>query len=173
MPDPGVMPGSSHAQNRKKITVNKLASTAVCTALAGGMILATASDSQAATPLKIRALNVAKSHIGDPYVYGAAGPHSFDCSGLVKYSYSKVGKSIPRTAASQYNSMHHVSAANRQVGDGIFIADSHGVYHTGFYAGFWDGHGWMLDAPKPGRTVGYHQIRYYTAGAPRALYGRY
>jgi cell wall-associated NlpC family hydrolase len=153
--------------------VNKFASASVCLALAGGAVLGTATDSQAATALKIRALNEAKRHIGAPYSYGAAGPYRFDCSGLTKYSYGKVGKSIPRTAASQYNSMHHVSQANRQVGDSIFIADRNGVYHTGFYAGFWNGHGWMLDAPRTGSTVGYHQIRWYTDGPSRwSYYGR-
>jgi cell wall-associated NlpC family hydrolase len=165
------MPGSSHARNRKKIAVNKLAGTIVCTALAGGILLATTQDAQAVTALKVRAENVAKSHIGDPYAWGATGPHKFDCSGLTQYAYRQVGKTIPRTAAAQYNYMHHVSAANRQVGDSIFILNRYGVYHTGFYAGFWDGHGWMLDAPRTGSRVGYHQIHWYTDGA--ANWSRY
>jgi cell wall-associated NlpC family hydrolase len=153
--------------------VNKLTGIATTVAVAGGLVLGTATDSQAATSLDLRAKTVAASHIGDPYAWGAAGPHSFDCSGLTFYAYSKVGKKIPRVAKDQYNSSHHISPSRRKPGDLIFIADGGGVYHAGIYAGFWDGHGWMLDAPKTGKTVGYHQIRFYTAGAPHALYGSY
>jgi len=133
-----------------------------------------APDAHAAPSLSTRAMDVAKKQIGDPYKYGAAGPDRFDCSGLVQYSYKKVGKKIPRVAQSQYNSTKKVSPSHRKPGDLIFIGNSSGsIYHAGIYAGFWDGHGWMLDAPKPGKKVGFHQIRYYTAGSPRAFYGRY
>jgi cell wall-associated NlpC family hydrolase len=154
--------------------MNKISGIAVSSLVAGGLVLTMATDSQAATTLRSKAEAVAKKQIGDPYKYGATGPSSFDCSGLNYYSYNKVGKRLPRTAQGQYNSSHKVSPSGRKPGDLIFIGNSsRSIYHTGIYAGFWSGHGWMLDAPKPGRTVGYHQIRYYTGGAPRAYYGRY
>lgn len=140
-------------------------------AVTASVVMGTATPAEAAT-LKQAALNAAKTRIGKPYVYGATGPNSFDCSGLTQWSYKQAEKSIPRTAQQQYNSTGHVSPGSRKTGDLIFVANSRGVYHAGFYAGFWDGRGWMLDAPKPGRTVGYHQIRYYTAGPSNwALYG--
>lgn len=154
--------------------MNKLTGTVLTLSVAGGVLLTTTPQAQAATTLRAQALAVGKKQIGDPYVYGATGPSSFDCSGLLYYSYGKVGKRLPRVAQSQYNSSRKVSASNRKPGDLIFIGYSSGsIYHAGFYAGFWDGYGWMLDAPKPGRTVGYHKIKYYTAGSPRAFYGRY
>lgn len=133
--------------------------------------LAIAPDAHAATTAT-RALDVAKSKTGAPYKYGAAGPSRFDCSGLTMWSFGKVGKKIPRTAQAQYNASSKVSPSHRKVGDLIFIGNSsRSIYHAGIYAGFWKGHGWMLDAPKPGRTVGLHQISGYTKGAPRAYYG--
>lgn len=154
--------------------MNKLAGAAVSLSVAGGMVLAAAPSSQAATTIRSKAMAVAAKQKGDPYVWGATGPNAFDCSGLVYYSYNKVGKRLPRTAQAQYNSSHHHSPSNRHKGYLIFIGtSSRSIYHVGIYAGFWDGHGWMWDAPKPGRTVGLHQIRYYTAGAPRAFYGSY
>jgi cell wall-associated NlpC family hydrolase len=154
--------------------MNKLVGTTVSAVLAGGLVIAAATESQAAPTLRSKAMGIAKKQIGDPYKYGATGPNAFDCSGLNYYSYGKVGKRLPRTAQAQYNSAKKVSPSHRKPGDLIFIGtSSRSIYHTGIYAGFWDGHGWILDAPKPGRKVGYHQIRYLTAGSPRAYYGQY
>ncbi len=139
-----------------------------------GATVALAPDAHAVPSLSTRAMDVAKAQKGDPYKWGAAGPNAFDCSGLLYYSYGKVGKKLPRVAQSQYNSSKKVSPANRKPGDLIFIGKSSGgIYHAGVYAGFWSGYGWILDAPKPGKTVGYHKIKDYTAGSPRAYYGRY
>lgn len=137
------------------------------------VVLAVTPDAHAATTIRSQALSTAKAHRGDPYQWGAAGPHKFDCSGLTYYSYKVHGKTLPRTAQQQYNHSTHVSPANRKVGDLIFIRTRSGVFHVGIYSGFHNGHGWMWDAPKPGRTVGEHQIRWYTAGpSVWAVYGR-
>ncbi|QJD54042.1 peptidase [Streptomyces phage Galactica] len=152
--------------------MNRVASSAVVGVALAGVVLA-ATPAEAAT-LKSRALSVAKAQKGDPYQWGAAGPHRFDCSGLVYYSYKKVGKKLPRTAQAQYNSSRKVSPSKRQVGDLIFIGkSSKGIYHVGIYAGVKNGYGMMWDAPKPGRKVGLHKIKDYTAGSPKAYYGRY
>lgn len=153
--------------------MNRLVATSaiVAASLAGGVVIATPAE---AATLKARAFSVAKAQRGDWYQWGAAGPSRFDCSGLTYYSYRKVGKTLPRTAQSQYNRSTKVSPSHRQPGDLIFIGRSSGsIYHVGIYAGFWDGYGWMLDAPRTGRQVGYHKIKDYTAGAPQAFYGRY
>lgn len=141
--------------------------------LAGGLAL-NATPAQAATSLKLRALNVAIQQKGDWYQYGATGPHRFDCSGLVMFSYKSVGKTLPRVAQAQYNKSRKVNPSQRQKGDLVFIGRSSGsIYHVGIYAGFWNGYGWMVDAPRTGRQVGYHKIKDYTDGAPQAFYGRY
>jgi cell wall-associated NlpC family hydrolase len=142
-------------------------------AVAGGLVLTAATESQAATSIRSRAMAVAAAQKGDPYQWGAAGPGSFDCSGLVYYSYRKVGKTLPRVAQSQYNAAPHVSPSHRQPGDLIFIGySSRSIYHVGIFAGVSHGYGYFWDAPRPGRTVGKHRVRDYTGGSPRAYYGR-
>lgn len=153
--------------------MNKTLTFSVAALVGFGATVALAPDAHAATTAQ-KALSVAKDQKGDPYKWGATGPNAFDCSGLVKYSYAKVGKSVPRVAQDQYNRSKKVSPSNRKPGDLIFIGKSSGgIYHAGFYAGFWDGYGWILDAPKPGQDVGYHKIKNLTAGSPKAYYGRY
>ncbi len=144
--------------------------------IAAGFTLAMSSNAEAAVPLKVRAMNVAAAQKNDPYRYGAAGPSSFDCSGLTSYSYKKSGKTIPRTAQGQYNKSTKVSPSKRQKGDLVFIGRSSGsIYHVGIYAGFWSGKGWMWNANTGsyrGRKVVLAPISEYTAGSPRAYYGR-
>jgi cell wall-associated NlpC family hydrolase len=152
--------------------VRKSVATAAIVAITGATLIAGTSEA-GATTVQSKALSIAASKKGAPYQWGAEGPRKFDCSGLTWYAFKHAGKTIPRVAQSQYNSLHHVSPANRKPGDLVFIGRSgSSIYHVGIYAGFHNGHGWMWDAPKPGRTVGEHQIRYYTDGAPRAYYAR-
>lgn len=106
---------------------------AVVASTLGGIALA--PQASAATSLDVRAMNVAKSKVGDPYRYGAAGPYRFDCSGLVYYSYKRLGKTLPRTAQSQYNHVHHISSRSRRPGDLVFFGSTHGIYHVGIYVG--------------------------------------
>lgn len=89
--------------------------SALTIAAVGGGIVAPGftSGAEAATPAT-KALQVAASKKGSPYKYGAVGPKRFDCSGLTLYSFKKAGKSLPRTAAAQYNKTNHVSASNRK-----------------------------------------------------------
>ena len=76
----------------------------------------------------------AKRHIGQPYVWGAAGPTTFDCSGLVMYSYRKAGLATPRIAADQFSAARLIPAARAVAGDLVFYHDSVGaVYHVGIY----------------------------------------
>lgn len=139
-------------------------------------VMVASPNAHAATTIRARALSTASAQKNDPYRYGAAGPNAFDCSGLVYYSYKHNGKTLPRTAQSQYNHSSHVSPANRQKGDLVFIGTSSGsIYHVGIYAGFWSGKGWMWNANTGsyrGRKVVLAPISEYTAGSPRAYYGR-
>jgi len=83
----------------------------------------------------------AKRHIGQPYVWGAVGPRTFDCSGLVKYSYGKFGYTTPRVSQDQFLAARLIPASRAVPGDLVFYHDSVGdVYHVGIFL-------------SPGKTV--------------------
>jgi cell wall-associated NlpC family hydrolase len=76
----------------------------------------------------------AKRHIGEDYVWGAEGPHKFDCSGLVMYSYHKAGYTTPRVSQDQFHAARVIPASRAVPGDLVFYHDSEGsVYHVGIY----------------------------------------
>ena len=94
-----------------------------------------------------QALRFALSRRGDPYVWGAAGPSAFDCSGLVMWAYAQVGISLPHFTGAQWTMGVHVSRSQLQPGDLVFFyAD---IGHVGLYIG----NGLMVDAPDFGETV--------------------
>lgn len=94
------------------------------------------------------ALSYAYAQLGCHYQWGAEGPCSsgYDCSGLTQMAWAAAGVSIPRTAADQYNSLNHVSAANRQPGDLIGFS---GLGHIAMYVGGDTG----IEAPHTGADV--------------------
>lgn len=96
-------------------------------------------------------VNLAYSKLGSPYVWGAEGPNSFDCSGLTSYVYrNAAGISLPRTSGSQYGVGRSVSKANLQAGDLVFFATGGGgISHVGIYVGG----GNMIHAPQAGDVV--------------------
>lgn len=94
-----------------------------------------------------RAVVAARNQIGDPYRYGATGPGSFDCSGLVQYAWRKAGVRLPRVASSQFARIRHkVSWRNLKPGDLMFF---NGLGHVGMYVG----HGKMIHSPRTGERV--------------------
>jgi cell wall-associated NlpC family hydrolase len=94
-----------------------------------------------------QALRYAMTRRGDPYVWGAAGPSTFDCSGLVMWAYAQVGISLPHYTVSQYNMGAHISRSQLQPGDLVFFYA--GIDHVGLYLGG----GLMVDAPSSGQVV--------------------
>lgn len=98
-------------------------------------------------------LNEARKFLGDPYVYGGAGPTVFDCSGLVQYALQQVGlKDVPRTSEAQWDWVNKVSQSDLQPGDLVFSqwpGDDAPPGHVAIYAG----DGQILEAPKPGESV--------------------
>ena len=105
-----------------------------------------ASASTANTSSVQAVINVAKAQIGKPYVWGASGPNSFDCSGLTSYAFSKgAGKNIGRTTYVQLNAGKRVSVSQLQPGDLVFW----GNYHVGIYLG----NNQYIHAPQPGQSV--------------------
>jgi peptidoglycan DL-endopeptidase CwlO len=92
------------------------------------------------------ALREALTRIGDPYVWAAAGPSEFDCSGLVVWAFAQEGISLPHYTGDLWNLGVHVSEADLQPGDLVFFF---GEDHVGIYIG----DGLMVDAPAPGQDV--------------------
>lgn len=83
-------------------------------------------------------INLAKQQLGKPYIYGAAGPNAFDCSGLTSWLYRSFGYTIQRGAAAQTSNGYAVSKANLRPGDLVFFSnESSGgrVGHVGIYIG--------------------------------------
>ena len=71
-------------------------------------------------------LTWARSHIGDPYVFGATGPHAWDCSSFTQAAYAHIGVTLPRTAGAQRNWLaaghgFRVPAGQEQAGDLLFV----------------------------------------------------
>ncbi|BAJ33046.1 MULTISPECIES: C40 family peptidase [Kitasatospora] len=97
------------------------------------------------------AIDVALAQRGKPYVWGAEGPNSFDCSGLMVYAYAKAGVSLPRTSQEQARVGGNVGRDwhNAQPGD-LVIYSVHGAQdHVAMYLG----NGVVVHAPKPGAPV--------------------
>ncbi|MFI5666821.1 NlpC/P60 family protein [Streptomyces sp. NPDC051704] len=94
-----------------------------------------------------RAVAFAYGAIGKPYVWGATGPGSFDCSGLTQAAWRSAGVSLPRTTYTQINAGQRVSRDQLAPGDLVFFYS--GVTHVGMYVG----NGQMIHAPRPGSTV--------------------
>jgi len=102
---------------------------------------------QAAQTRGEQIISLASNEAGDPYVYGAAGPSSFDCSGFTMYVFAQVGISLPHSSSAQAALATPVS--DPQPGDLVFFSGSGGVYHVAIYAG--DGQIWH--APHTGDVV--------------------
>ncbi|MFB6615080.1 C40 family peptidase [Streptomyces sp. NPDC056367] len=117
-------------------------------------LFAPASPAQAASPYGTKAVAVAASKKGAPYVYGATGPKEFDCSGLTLYAFRKAGRPLPRTADAQYESTQHISRSQRTPGDLVFFPNGGTMGHVGIYAG----QDKIWHAPKPGTRVRLERI---------------
>ncbi|MET9561207.1 NlpC/P60 family protein [Streptomyces tauricus] len=111
------------------------------------------SDSASSTKAA-KALAFARAQIGKPYVWGASGPGSYDCSGLTQAAWKAAGVTLPRTTWDQVETGTTVSVNNAQPGDLVFFYDD--ISHVGIYIG----DGMMIHAPKPGAYVREESIYY-------------
>lgn len=93
------------------------------------------------------AVRAALAQIGKPYQWGAAGPDSFDCSGLTMYAWAQAGVSLPHSSAAQYAATPRVSISDLQPGDLLFAGSP--IHHVGMYIGG----GQMVEAPYTGASV--------------------
>ena len=101
-----------------------------------------------------KALAFARAQIGKPYVWGAVGPGSYDCSGLTQAAWKAAGVTLPRTTYDQVDAGTTVPVSQAQPGDLVFFYDD--VTHVGVYIG----NGMMIHAPKPGTYVREESIYY-------------
>lgn len=105
------------------------------------------------------AFAAAQSKLGSPYVYGATGPSSYDCSGLTSWAYAQAGVAIPRTSETQTGAGTKIySVSQLQVGDLVFFFND--LHHVGLYAG----NGQIIHAPRSGTVVRYESMN--TIGGP-------
>lgn len=99
----------------------------------------------------------AKAQLGKPYQWGAAGPDSFDCSGLTLYAWQAAGVSLPHYSKSQYDVTRHISLNQLQPGDLVF-------YNNFGHESMYIGDGQVIDAPHTGAYV--QIVSLYWAGQP-------
>lgn len=111
-------------------------STGVCPAITVGGAAATA-------------LRTACAQLGKMYLFGAAGPDRFDCSGLMVFSWKAAGKSLPRTSGDQWRGLKRITKGELQQGDLIFFYSSSNPSHVGMFAGG----GMMIHASRAGVPV--------------------
>jgi peptidoglycan DL-endopeptidase CwlO len=146
--------GAGVAQLAGQVEPGQVVSAQASAAGAAGATSVTGADGPALTTAQVRAfLKAAMSRVGMPYVWGAAGPTSFDCSGLVQWSMRQAGLLMPRVAVDQARTGPRVSLSQLQPGDLLF-------YHTDATAptyishvAIYLGNGMMEQAPEPGMNV--------------------
>lgn len=120
------------------------------------------SNSSSSSGGNSKLVELAKSKLGCPYVWGATGPNTFDCSGLQMWCHKQIGISIPRTSLEQSRSGKAVSKSDLQPGDLVFFkTTSAPVGHVGMYVG----NGQFIHAPNKSKPVKYDSLSssYYSS----------
>ena len=107
------------------------------------------TSADASTTFGSKVVYTAASRKGSPYVYGAEGPTRFDCSGLTRWTFARLGHSLAHSSSAQYGQVHHISRQYRRKGDLVFFHNSRGIYHVGIYVG----NGYIWHAPYSGAHV--------------------
>jgi cell wall-associated NlpC family hydrolase len=114
------------------------------------------------------AIAFAKAQIGEPYKWAAAGPSSWDCSGLMMMAWQAAGKALPHYSAGQYAATTHITRAQLQPGDLIFWGTSSSpssIHHVAMYLG----DNMMIHAPRTGQDVMIASVDYWI---PPNFFGR-
>ena len=104
-----------------------------------------------------RAIAYAKAQLGKPYVWAAAGPNSFDCSGLTMRAWGMGGKALPHYSVAQFYQSTRVSMIDARPGDLLFWSNNggpSGIHHVALYLGG----GQFIEAPHTGANVRYNSI---------------
>lgn len=105
------------------------------------------------------AIAFARAQLGEPYLWGAAGPGSWDCSGLTAGAWAAGGKSLPHYSVAQYDVSTPISASDLRPGDLVFWGDGgpSTIHHVALYVG--DGR--IIHAPRTGRPVTEESMYYW------------
>ena len=109
------------------------------------------------------AVKYAMAQVGDAYVWGAAGPSAFDCSGLTMMAWGSAGVGLPHSSRAQYSSGPHVSEGDLQPGDLVFYYSP--ISHVGMYIG----NGMIVNAENPSagvKVTSLHEMPYVGAVRP-------
>ena len=137
------------------LTTAQQAAVAAATVGATQATDSTGSTQSGATPVTYngptstqadKAIAFAYAALGKPYQWGATGPGSYDCSGLVQAAWAAAGVSIPRTTYDDWASLPHIPMSDLQAGDLILYE---GEGHVAIYIG----DGYIIDAPTTGSYV--------------------
>jgi cell wall-associated NlpC family hydrolase len=148
---------AAKAQQDSSSSTSGSSSSSGGSSTSGGTSSGGSTSTGTSTSKAEQAIAFARAQIGKPYVWGATGPGSYDCSGLTQAAWKAAGVSLPRTTYDQVNAGTTVSLTDAQPGDLIFFYDD--ISHVGIYIG----NGMMIHAPKPGAYVREESI--YYAGA--------
>ncbi|THI93745.1 NlpC/P60 family protein, partial [Nocardioides sp.] len=106
------------------------------------------------------AIAYARDQIGEPYVWGADGPGSWDCSGLTSKAWAAGGKQLPHYSVAQYEQSTPISAAQLRPGDLVFWGENDSpssIFHVALYTGG----GQIIHAPRTGRPVTEESMYYW------------
>jgi cell wall-associated NlpC family hydrolase len=109
------------------------------------------------------AVQFAMAQVGDAYVYGAAGPDAWDCSGLTMMAWAQAGVALPHSSSAQYNSGPHIAESDLQPGDLVFYYSP--ISHVGMYIG----NGMIVNAENPSagvKVTSLHSMPYVGAVRP-------
>ncbi len=107
------------------------------------------------------AIAFARAQAGEPYRWGAAGPSSWDCSGLTMQAWAAAGVTLPHYSVAQYQAGTPIAAAQLRPGDLVFWSSSSspsGIHHVALYVG----DGMIVHAPRTGRPVVEESMYYWT-----------
>jgi cell wall-associated NlpC family hydrolase len=113
------------------------------------------------------AIRAALAKVGLPYVWAAAGPSTFDCSGLVQWAYAHAGRPFTHFSGAQWNEARRIRPRDILPGDLVLFSHPIGgrqvIHHVGIYLGA----GWMVNAPYTGQYVDLVKVPYGVAGVVR------
>ena len=147
------------AYNQQKSLLDSLTATQQAEVEAATVGGSTTSGTVTTTPIAYAgptgsqadaAVSYAYAHIGDYYVWGATGPSTFDCSGLMYAAWQAAGVTLPRTTEDEWAGLPHVPLSDLQPGDLILY---NGESHVAMYVGVVNGTAYIIDAPHTGATV--------------------
>jgi LysM repeat protein len=132
--------------------------TAVVTSAPTATTPAVSAPAPTASSAAAEAVAVALAQVGKPYLYGGAGPNSFDCSGLVMYAWASAGVSLPHYSVSQYTGTTRITEAELEPGDIVFYDNDSGPQpgHEALYIG----NGQVVAANTTGTDVQTQSISY-------------